>query len=188
MSGRFGFALLATVGLCGALVAGQAAAAVTVFGGDFAQECYKAAKSGRDEINGLQACNRAIESENLSEHDLAGTYVNRGVIFMDRKAFTLARRDFEQAIALDPRMGDALVNRGGALIGEHRYAEGIADITRGLALGSEEPAKAYYNRAIAYEALDNEKAAYFDYLKASELRPNWAAPLIELKRFTVTPK
>ena len=57
-------------------------------------------------------------------------------------------------------------------LGLKHFAEGKADIDHGLELGSSEPAKAYYNRGLADEYLDDEKAAYFDYSKASELDPD----------------
>jgi tetratricopeptide (TPR) repeat protein len=77
------------------------------------------------------------------------------------------------------------VNRGAAAVGARRFADGLADINKALELGVEEPEKAYYNRALAYEGLDNLKAAYFDYQKAVELKPEWDAPKNELARFTV---
>ena len=71
-------------------------------------------------------------------------------------------------------------------IAEHRYSDGLADLNKGISLGVEEPEKAYYNRALAYEGLDDVKSAYFDYQKALEIAPNWAAPKQELTRFHVT--
>ncbi len=73
-----------------------------------------------------------------------------------------------------------------AQIAERRFAEGKADIDQGLTLGTEEPQKAYYNRGLADDYLDDEKSAYFDYLKASQLDPQWYAPKKELLRFTVS--
>ena len=70
----------------------------------------------------------------------------------------------------------------------HRDRDGVDAITHGLALGSAEPEKAYFNRALGYEALGDEKAAYFDFLKASQLKPDWAEPRQELVRFTVKPQ
>jgi len=64
----------------------------------------------------------------------------------------------------------------------------VADIDRGLAYGPEQPEKAYFNRALAKEFLDDTKGAYLDYLKAAELAPTWTAPQVELKRFTVHPR
>jgi len=49
-----------------------------------------------------------------------------------------------------------------------------------------EPEKAYYNRALAEEGLDDEKSAYVDYQQALVLNPDWDPPRQELLRFTVT--
>jgi tetratricopeptide (TPR) repeat protein len=165
-----------------------ARAAVAVFGSSFAHDCFLSAKYSAALEFGLQACDRAIDDEPLDRHDLAGTYVNRGVIQMERTQYKGAEHDFDQALALIPNLGEALVNQGGAQIAQKRYAEGVAQITRGLAFAPEEPEKAYYNRALGYEALDDLKSAYFDYLKASQIKPDWAAPKAELVRFTVSPK
>ena len=75
---------------------------------------------------------------------------------------------------------------GAMFIGERRYKEALADIDKALSLGLHEPAKAYYNRAIAYEGLDDETQAYLDYQQALVLNPGWELPQHELLRFTVT--
>ncbi len=77
------------------------------------------------------------------------------------------------------------MNRGAAAVGSRRFAEGLDDLNKAIALGLSEPEKAYFNRALAYEGLDNMKAAYFDYQKAVELNPGWDDPRRELTRFTV---
>lgn len=168
-------------------IAGSGQAAETVFGGPGAAgDCYKAAKFGAAPAAGIESCTRAIQSEVMSDHDLAGTYVNRGVIHMAMASFVPAQHDFEQAMKLDPKMGEAVVNHGGALIALKKYADGIAEISRGLELNPAEPEKAYFNRGLAYESLDDLKAAYYDYTKAAELKPNWDEPRAELARFTVS--
>jgi tetratricopeptide (TPR) repeat protein len=169
-------------------LAGPAAAASTVLGGGLATACSASALDGRDDDASLDTCNLALESEILISRDRAATFVNRGVILLRRKAWTQAGRDFDAAIALQPAMGEAFVNRGAALLGQRRWREGKAEIDRGLALGADEPEKAYFNRAIAWEALDNMEAAWRDYSQAAALKPDWDAPRKELARFTVTPK
>ncbi len=121
----------------------------------------------------------------LPDPVVARVLVDRGVINMADKRYARALDDFEGAIRHDASIGDAYTNRGAALLGLKRYAEGKADIDRGLSLGSEEPQKAYFNRAVANEHLGDEKAAYLDYQKASELDPKWAEPKTELLRFSV---
>ena len=169
------------------LAAGASQAAETVFGGPGpAEDCYKAAKYGGAPAAGIEVCTMAIGSQDMSDHDLAGTYVNRGVIYMSMASFVAAQSDFEHAIKLSPKMGEALVNHGGALIALKKYADGIAEISRGLEFNPSEPEKAYFNRGLAYESLDDLKAAYYDYTKASELKPTWDEPRAELARFTVS--
>ena len=175
------------VSLSGFAAAG-ASAAVTVFGGDHAQACYQAAKNGLAGPSYLDECNQAIGFELLPTKDLAGTYVNRGAVYMTMQAWSEAEADFNHALELHPNFGEALVNLGAAQIGQHHNQEGVETISRGLAIGSMEPEKAYFNRAIGYEGLGDDKAAYYDYLKASQLAPNWVQPRQELVRFTVRPQ
>ena len=168
-------------------VAGSAAAAgaVTVLGGGMARECSEAALNGESETRFEAICTQALETELLNLRDRAGTYVNRGILKLRRKEFASAQFDFNRAVRTKPDLGEAYVNRGAASVGSKRYADGLVDLNKALELGVEEPEKAYYNRALAYEGLDNLKAAYFDYQKAVELKPEWDMPRRELARFTV---
>lgn len=166
------------------LAAGSASAAVSVLGTAAANECSAAALAGDATDEDLANCNQALlEVQGVREK--AGTYVNRGVLLLRRKQFDAARKDFEMAEKIDPTMGEAVVNRGASFVAEKRYLEGLTEIDRGLAMNPEEPEKAYFNRALANEGLDDMKAAYLDYMKALELAPNWDAPRHELTRFTV---
>ena len=168
-----------------AALAGSAQAAVTVIGGGMAHDCSKAALSGVSDAKYEALCTLALDTELLSLRDRAGTYVNRGVLKLRRKEFASASYDFNRAVITKPDLGEAYVNRGAAAVGAKRYADGLADLNKAIALGIEEPEKAYFNRALAYEGLDDLKAAYFDYQKAVELSPQWEAPKRELVRFSV---
>ena len=166
-------------------MAGASPAAVTAFdGGGPGSDCFNAAKNGVAPEAGIDICTQAIKSQVMSDRDLAGTYANRAVIYMRMASFVSAQHDFEQAMTLDPSLGEAVIGHGGALIAQKKYADGIDEISRGLALNPAEPEKAYFNRALAYESLDDLKAAYYDYSKAAELNPNWNPPREELARFT----
>lgn len=170
------------------MVGGQARAAVTIIGGGLAESCSKAALAGKADQRAEDLCTESLDKEMLDSRDRAGTLVNRGVLKMRRLNWAGATQDFNDAVRLRPGMGEAYVNRGAVSIGEHRYADSLPDLNKGLLLGVEEPAKVYYNRALAYEGLDDEKSAYFDYQKALELSPDWAAPKAELARFHVERK
>ena len=176
-------ALAAGVALMGWAAGAQAA--VTVLGGGMARQCSVAALNGASDSKSEDMCTLALESELLNLRDRAGTYVNRGVLKLRRKEFASAQWDFNRAIETKSDIGEAYVNRGAAHVGSKRYAEGLADINKAIELGVEEPEKAYFNRALAYEGLDNLKAAYFDFRKAQELAPEWEQPAKELARYTV---
>ncbi|HVI32615.1 tetratricopeptide repeat protein [Phenylobacterium sp.] len=167
-------------------IATEAWAAVTVIGGGLAEACSKAALDGERELEFEKLCTRALEEELLSPRDRAGTYVNRGVMKLRRAGWDGAVKDFDTAVRIQPDLGEAYVNRGAAAIGARRYAESLPDINRGLELGVQEPAKAYYNRALAHEGLEDAKSAYFDYQKAIELSPEWTLPREQLTRFSVS--
>jgi tetratricopeptide (TPR) repeat protein len=172
----------------GLALAGSASAAVTVLGDTSAEECSRAAFHEQGNMDAVKACTRALDGGVLGRRDVAGTYVNRGVIYLVRGEFASARSDFDHAIRTDPQLGEGWVNRGAVNILDRRYQDGINDISKGLTLGTEEPAKAYYNRAVAYEGIDDEKSAYLDYEQATVLEPNWELPKQELARFTVSHK
>ena len=182
-------AVAAGVGLSVMVMTGPARADVTVIGGGFAQTCSEQAKTAartqRPFSESIHQCTLAIEDDILSTHDLAATYVNRGVLYLTLSDWTDAVRDFEKATAIEPKLAEAWVNHGAALIAEGRDGDGISDIDRGLGLDTTEPEKAYFNRAIAKERLNDLKGAYEDYQKALELKPDWGMPQAELTRFRV---
>jgi tetratricopeptide (TPR) repeat protein len=171
-----------------ALVAGlaaPAAASVMVLGNGMAADCSKAAFAGRFDRDSIVLCTRSLDEERLLRRDRAGTLVNRGVMLLRTRDYVSARADFDMAISLEPTLGEAFVNRGVSLMADQAYAEALIQIDRGLALGIDEPAKAYYNRALVQESLGDAKAAWLDYRKAQELAPDWPAPARQLTRFTV---
>ena len=178
-----GWAILASLAMA---VAPGARAAVSVFGGGMAEACSKATVAGDSDAASEGLCTNALDDEVLPPRDRAGTYINRGIMKLRRGDFEAAHADFDAGIKLDPTMGEAWVNRGAMWVGEKHYQDGLDDLDKGLALGVTEPEKAYFNRALAYEGLDNEKAAYFDYLKAESLKPDWVLPKKELLRFHVS--
>ena len=141
--------------------------------------CQDAAKIGDFNGDGIAQCTAALASP-LSQQDVAAVYTDRGAVYLQHKQYAQAKADFDAALNLVPTTADAYVNRGAALLGMKRYADAIADIDRGLGLGPDQPEKAYFNRALADQHLKDLKAAYQDFLKASQLKPDWPAPKAEL--------
>jgi tetratricopeptide (TPR) repeat protein len=171
------------------LLAGPAGAAVTVFGGGRdAQQCYEWAKVDRADDEAIRVCTRALAEPALSDSDRGGTLINRGVMYLRRMDLTTAQADLDAGVRLNPVAGEGWMDRGAVYIAQKHWRIGIVYINRALELGVIEPEKAYYNRARAEEEMDDEKGAYFDYLRASQLKPDWDLPQSELKRFKVTYK
>lgn len=168
------------------LIGSKANASAIVLGDTKAADCSKAAINSRFTPLSEKLCDEALLDANIDNLDIAPTYVNRGIIRLRLGKIAGAIGDFELAISLSPKLGEAYANRGAAAILQSRFDDGINDINQGIALGLDDPAKAYFNRAIAYEALENIKSAYFDYKRASELKPNWSEPKTQLLRFSVS--
>ncbi len=167
-------------------LAAPAAAEVAVFGHGEAQACYQAAREGRSDPGALAICDTALQDTSLIPQDRGGTFVNRGVMRLRRGELTAALADLDEGVRLNPRAGDGWLDHGAVLAALGRYAEGLAELNKALALGVSQPEKAYFNRAIAEEGVNDETAAYFDYQKALALHPGWALPQKELTRFKVT--
>jgi len=165
-------------------MAGAASAYVVVAAGSLAHACYQNARAELDSAQAIEQCTAAL-AEGLNAHNRAGTLINRGIIYMNRRAYDRALADFDAAIALQPELAEGHINRGAALLAQDNYAGAIAAIDRGLDLSPEEPARAYYNRGVAHEELGHVREAYRDYRQASDLAPTWGPPQTELARFRV---
>ena len=176
---------LALIAVVLASIAGPAGAVELVIGDTWAVTCAKAAAQGLADGESLRACDQAIDAGGLDQHDLMVTFVNRGAVSMNRHDYAAARADLERAIKMEPDAGEAWVDLGGVDIIEHRYRDGIADTTKGIELGVRDPAKAYFNRAVAYEGVGDEQSAYIDYQEAMVLQPAWDLPRQAVLRFTV---
>ena len=187
--------VLGTLAVLGAMVglgaaAPESASTTMLFGANTsAVACAQHARTASVTYMGMLAaiapCTAAIETEPLTLRQVAATYANRGVILLNADIVADAEVDFQKAITIDPRLGEAYVNRGAALVLMRQDAAAVTEIDKGLALGALEPERAYFNRAIALENLGNVKGAYEAFQKAASLKPDWPAPQAELARFTV---
>jgi len=168
------------------LAAPGAQASTLVFGAGYATDCSNAARFGDHKQEAIDLCDMAINLQNLSQSDRAKTYVNRGVLRLQRKEFARAHSDIDMAEKLKPDIGEIYVNRGVVLFMQDRYAEAIASFDKGIAMTVDEMEKAYYNRGLTHEQMENFPLAYADFVKANEINPRWSWPRRELTRYTVT--
>ncbi len=165
--------------------AGSAAASVVILGDGMGRECYLSAALKRSAATSLEICTNALQGA-LSQRDRAATFVNRGVVYAESGNPEAALQDYQQALRIDPSLGEAHVNSGIALmqIGG-RDREAIEALTRAIVMGAPRIEVAYYTRAMAYELVGEVRAAYDDYHAAVDARPDWDAPREQLKRFSI---
>jgi len=135
----------------------------------------------------LAACTMALRMADTAQSKLAAAYANRSVLHLVRAEYEDSIADSNAALQADGQLTEAVVNRGVALLLEHRPTDAAADFTRALAMGPAHRERVYFNRAMAREDMGDLKGAYADYRQASELNPRWDRPKQELGRFTVRP-
>ena len=159
-------------------------ARVTI-GSTLARSCYEAAEAYRADLESIRICDTALSEEGLSHHDLTGTHVNRGILWMLAGNLDLADKDYDRALALDPNEAEAWLNKGINALkrGDSRVA--LQYVEKAIELRTRKPAIAFYMRGIAHEEAGNVRAAYADLQRARALAPNWPLPAVELQRYRV---
>ena len=175
--------LFAIAGLV--LLATPASAAIHTLGGPLAQGCYKAASSKNVSRFAIEGCDRALAEDGLAPADRAATLVNRGIVHMVRGQRSAAEADFDAALALDARLADAYLNKGFLRIRTGEGREALPLIQKGLDLGAQEKAIAWFGRGVAHEQMGDYSRAYRDFQRARELAPDWDMPSTYLASYQV---
>ena len=83
-------------------------------------------------------------------------------------------------------MAEIYINYGASLIHIGDYNGAVTAINKAIDLETVKMPEALYNRAIAYDRLENYKGAYKDLKQALVLKPEWPAALKVLENYTVT--
>ena len=189
----------AVVGIVGGLcfAASASAQTVQVLGDASGESCWRAAAAttklkmdsaameARWKSDAIGACDDALKSAKLDRIDMASTWVNRGILEMSRERYKNARGNFKEALNLIPKLPEAHVDMGSALINLQDYAEGVKETELGISMGSHEAQRAYYNLGIAYEAMGDLQKSYDSYRKAADIDPAWDDPKKQMARFTL---
>lgn len=176
-------------GLAAALVlpAGIASAQAIVIGGGLAKDCYEStARNASNFVSTERICTRALEEETMTLSNRAATYVNRGILRMRNGQIDAALADYDRALSLNESLGAAYLNRGAALIIADDFAAALEALNQAIELGAQDLHAAYYNRAIAREQSGDVTGAYYDFLEAKELNPEWDLVDRQLSRFSVS--
>lgn len=158
-----------------------------VLGGGYAQDCYFAVKRGASSRVAKSICDRALAEENLTTRDTAATLVNRGIIALRDRDGDRALIDFNAALALNPALSAAFLNRAGAFLLLGRWLEAKVDSDTALGIGLKEDAwAAHFNRGVALENLGQVADAFASFQRAAALAPTQEVVLTELARFRTT--
>jgi tetratricopeptide (TPR) repeat protein len=148
-------------------------AALNVFGSTQARECYEAAIAGSG--SGAALCERALANDQLTPRDKAATLVNRGIIYNAARQLDLAIADFNAALAIDPNLAEAYLNRGNAHLFRRQFPEAYADYSKAIDLKISNLDYAHYNRALASEMMGKLDDAKSDLTAALAITPNFKA-------------
>jgi len=139
-----------------------------------AERC--ASISGNPDL-AIKHCTLAIESGRYSGANLAKLHYNRGIEWAAKSNYDRAIADYDIAIRLNPRYGDAYYNRGGAWGNKGDHDRAIADYDVAIKLNPKDPA-AYNGRGFERVAKGDYAHAIADYGTAIQLNPKSAGALL----------
>jgi Tfp pilus assembly protein PilF len=179
----------AVAGIAGVTAMMPAQAGTFSVGNSSARDCWEAAEAQDYDRNAIYHCNLALENEGLDDANRAATFVNRGVLYMRNRNYTLAERDFRKAMTTDESNPEAYLNMAISHLRQNENDTSVMPmIEKAIALNTRDQALAYYSRAILHERSGNIRQAYYDYKKAHELAPDWDEPAEDLQRYKVVRK
>lgn len=148
--------------------------------------CFRAADSEMRRPDAVDTCSKALRNRDLDRYDQMATLVNRGIVHFRLENFDAAIADFDSAMAIQSAQPDAMINRGITMLAAgHDIDASMRYIDQGLEGGPQRPWVGYYGRAVANELAGRDGAAYRDYRRASDLRPDWQLPRQAMSRFSV---
>ena len=178
--------LLSTAIAAATMIAASPASATDItIGSSLASACYNSSMASIVPRFGMIECDRAIAEELMSDHDLAATHVNRGILKMRTGDLTGADNDFDTALQLHGADAEAMLNKGFLRLRQGQFQAALPYLDRSIEARTIRPALAHYARAVAYEELGDVRAAYADLVRARDADPKWATPQRELARFKV---
>lgn len=176
---------LASLAAATALSAPAFAQSMVVVGRSAPASCYQNAAMHQYDQAALRDCDAAFDHNMMDRQTRARTHINRAVILMNMGQPQSALRDLDAATHLGFTPPEVHLNYSAAYVRLNRPQDAINAATAAIDAGIDHPERAYVNRAVAHEMMDNNLAAYEDYLSALELNPEWTAVRRELDRFQV---
>lgn len=168
-----------------ALPLSAAQTAVITVGGPLSRLCYEAALAQDDRQSAIDGCTRSLDEEALLKSDRAGTYVNRGILQMNRGDDAAADADFDAALALNRDLPDAWLNKGFIRLRKGDGRDALPLLQEGIKRNPDRRALAIFARGVAYEQMGEFGSAYADLKRAHEIEPGWSLPSKYLSHYQV---
>jgi tetratricopeptide (TPR) repeat protein len=146
----------------------------TVTGNPDAEDCYRATMLPQMAAEAsITSCNTALNTRRITRRERAAILVNRGIHYNHMGDYAAAFQDFEEALELISNFPEAYINRGNAYFYTGQVQQAIADYNRAIQRRSSKQHTAYFNRGLVNESLKQPNAAFADFVRANELKPDW---------------
>lgn len=145
-------------------------AASTTIGSSDASRCFQESQFALSSA-GIDYCDRAIASGDLTRRDLAATYSNRGIIYANIGKYQRALANHSKAIEIMPALGEAYINRGNVYFHLHDYALALSEYETAISLGARPAHTPLYNKALTLIRLNRKDEARNALEIALELAP-----------------
>jgi len=130
----------------------------------------------------IRACSKAYKASIPSYNVRSAILTRRGVLQLSAGRFDKAARDFKTAGKLSAVNEFAYLGQGYAAMMNQDYAAAMQYFEDCKSHNTAAPL-AYYGLAMTKELAGDKAGAFRAYQAATKLRPDWQAPLEELKRF-----
>jgi tetratricopeptide (TPR) repeat protein len=117
----------------------------------------------------ISGCTTVIQSDKVSNNDLAIAFYNRGNAYRPKGQHDRAIQDYDQAIKLNPNYALAYNNRGIAYGAKGQHDRAIQDFDQAIKLDPSY-AKAFNNRGAAYRDKGQIDRAIQDFDQATRRR------------------
>lgn len=147
---------------------------VTVYGSNAdAHTCYKAAQLERATRKNLEACDDALASANLFKRDRAAVLVNRGILHKLDDNIKGAWLDYKAALKINPKLPEALANRGNLYFLAGLFDKAMADYDNAMEYGIKNQGPVRLNRAMALGWTGQDEQARAQFEDVIKRYPKW---------------
>lgn len=119
----------------------------------------------------INACTEIIRSSSITRNDLGVSLANRGEAYLNGYQYDLALKDFNRAIAIDPKYPPAFSDRAVVYAYQGQLDLAMKDANKAINLDSKYY-QAYVNRGVIHMREGDFPMALMDFSHAIALNPN----------------